>query len=159
MDEPMRSISMSTRFTVTCAIAALALCAAATAGAQPPEKPDQKPADERPAGNLDLTMTLLPEHAKGPEEITRRIELPPPKASGEHGQDDGSHKENAGQPSDPGEEGRSTAEKARELGREFGQSAAENARENRDNAAHGGNGNGGGNGGGQGPPSSPPGHP
>ncbi|HVS23422.1 MAG TPA: hypothetical protein VMU03_06825, partial [Gammaproteobacteria bacterium] len=72
----MRSISMSTRFAVTCTIAALALCAAAPLGAQPPEKP----ADQKPAANLDLTMTLLLEHAKGPEEITRHIELPPPKA-------------------------------------------------------------------------------
>jgi hypothetical protein len=144
---------MSARFATLCAIAALALCAAVTAGAQPPEKP----ADKKPAGNLDLTMTLLPEHAKGPEEITRRIELPPPQASGEHGQDDGSHKEDAGRPADPGEQGRATADQARELGREFGQERAAEARENRDNAAHGGNGAG--NGGGQGPPISPPGHP
>ena len=27
-----------------------------------------------PADTLDLTMVLLPEHAKGPQDITRRIE-------------------------------------------------------------------------------------
>ena len=153
MSKPMRNTWMSARFLVPCAIAAFALCAAATAGAQPPDKP----ADQKPAANLDLTMTLLPEHAKGPEEITRHIELPPPKAAGEHkdGQDDGSHND-AGRPSDPGEKGQSTAERARELGREFGQERAAEARENRENAGHdnaGGNGNG--NGGGQ----HPPGHP
>jgi hypothetical protein len=147
---------MSTRFVVTCTIAALALCAASTAGAQ---------SQEKRADNLDLTMKLLPEHAKGPEEITKRIELPRPAGTGERkddrpdGDQNGSHKDDKGPPSDPGEQGRSTAEQARERGREFGQDVAEQARENREIAGHGagsGNGNGGNNGGGKGPPASPP---
>jgi hypothetical protein len=141
------------------AVAALAICAAGSAGAQTPAKrPD----------SLDVTMTLLPEHSKGPEEITRRIALPsPPPQTGVHkdGQAEGAggaKKDDKGPPADPGEQGRSNADQARERGRDFGQEVAEQARENRENAGHGNsgnNGNGGGNGGGKGPPATPPGHP
>jgi len=150
---------MAVRLAVTGAIAALAICTAYTAAAQTAEK--------RPA-SLDVTMTLLPEHAKGPDEITRRIELPRPKDAGEHKDaapdtdPNGSHKDDKGPPSDPGEQGHSKADQARERGRDFGQEVAEQARENRENAGHGNagnNGNGGGNGGGKGPPVTPPGHP
>jgi hypothetical protein len=104
---------MAARFAVTCMFAALAIGMAHVAGAQAPEK--------KRDDNLDLTMTLLPEHAKGPEEITRRIELPPPKEPGEHKEDrsrDGdretdSEKGDKGPPPDPGEQGRATAEQAR----------------------------------------------
>jgi hypothetical protein len=151
---------MSTRLAVTCTIAALMICAAPTARAQ---------SQEKRADNLDLTMTLLPEHAKGPEEITKRIELPRPKGAGEHKDDrpdgdksDGPRKDDKGPPPDPGEQGRATADQARERGREFGQDVAEQARENRENAGHGAGGDNGGNnggGGGKGPPASPPGRP
>jgi hypothetical protein len=158
---------MTTRLAMTCAWAAVVVCGSGRAQADGTEKRDN---------NLEVTMTLLPEHAKGPEEITRRIELPPPKkepaeqkdAKGPNGeQDGGSKKDNRGPPADPGAQGRSNADQAREQGREFGQAAADQARENRENAGHGaasGNGNGGGNGnngngGGKGPPTTPPGHP
>jgi uncharacterized membrane protein YgcG len=160
----------ATRLAVTCACGAVAICALRGVEAQGTEKRDN---------NLDLTMTLLPEHAKGPEEITRRIELPPPRNATEqkdaHGPNGDSKKDDKGPPADPGQQGRSTADQAREQGREFGQAAADQARENRENAGHGpadgngggnsnsgnggGNSNGGSNGGGKGPPTSPPGHP
>lgn len=157
---------MATKLAITFACAAVAICASRGAEADGAEKRD----------NLELTMTLLPEHAKGPEEITRRIELPPPKPPAEqkdaqapNGDQDGDlKKDDKGPPAGKGEQGHSNADQAREQGREFGQNAAEQARENRENAGHSGdngggngnNGNGGGNnGGGKGPPTSPPGHP
>jgi hypothetical protein len=150
-----RSISMAARLALTGALAALAICSARAADAQTPEK-------KRP-DSLDVTMTLLPEHAKGPEEITRRIELPRPSQTGERkdGQAEGAggaNKDDKGPPADPGEQGRANADQARERGREFGQEVAEQARENRENAGHGNSGNNG-NGGGKGPPAAPPGHP
>ena len=148
---------MPTRFALTCTIAALAICAAPAAFAQ---------SEVKRADNLDLTMKLLPEHATGPEEITKRIDLPRPAGTGESKDQNDSDKNkdndkaDKGPPSDPGDQGRSTAEQARERGLEFGQEAAEQARENRENAGHGTSG-GGDNGGGKGPPSPPPppGHP
>jgi uncharacterized membrane protein YgcG len=139
-------------------------------------------APEKPASNLDVTMTLLPEHAKGPEDITRRIALPPPASPDNRGgsradkDKPDSGDDGANRPADPGAQGRDTADEARERGREFGQDTAEQSRENRENAGRGrdagtsnagGNGssNGGGgganngNGKGPGPPASPPGKP
>jgi hypothetical protein len=136
------------------AIATLALGVAGVASAQAPEKPND---------NLDLTMTLLPEHATGPEEITRRIELPRPepkpaeqgKGAGEEGTEKHGSDAN-GPPENPSDHGRETSTEARERGREAGQDVAEHAREDRENA---GRGNGNGNGTGGGPPESPPGKP
>jgi hypothetical protein len=98
------------------------------AGAAAQERPS-------PADNLDLTMVLLPENAVGPEEVTRRIELPPAAAPAERGRDR--------QPSGTGN-GRETAEEARERGRDFGREVSEKARENREDVNRG-----------NGPPESP----
>jgi hypothetical protein len=81
---------------------------------------------------LEVTIRLLPENAVGPQEITRRIELPPAAALSAPPE----------QPADgppPGAEngrgaGLDTATEARERGREFGQEVAEQARQNRENA-------------------------
>jgi hypothetical protein len=89
----------------------------------------QEPAAET---NLDVTIRLLPENAVGPQDITRRIELPPAVAA-------------AARPEQPTEgpppgadngqgRGLDVATEARERGREFGQERAEQARENRENA-------------------------
>lgn len=78
---------------------------------------------------LEVTIRLLPENAVGrPDEITRRIELPP--AARPESPTDGAP---------PGARnglgaGLDTATEARERGREFGQEIAEQARENRENA-------------------------
>jgi hypothetical protein len=81
---------------------------------------------------LEVTIRLLPENAVGPEEISRRIELPAAAAFPTPPE----------QPADgppPGAEngggaGLDIAAEARERGREFGQEVAEQARENRENA-------------------------
>jgi hypothetical protein len=89
----------------------------------------QEPAVET---NLDVTIRLLPENAVGPQDITRRIELPPAVAV-------------AAPPEQPTEgpppgadngqgQGLDVATEARQRGREFGQERAEQARENRENA-------------------------
>lgn len=74
---------------------------------------------------LEVTIRLLPENAAGrPDEITRRIELPPavrPDSPANSAPD----RRGAGQ---------DTAAEARERGREFGQEIAEQARQNRENA-------------------------
>ncbi|HET7130896.1 MAG TPA: hypothetical protein VFJ95_01555 [Gammaproteobacteria bacterium] len=91
-----------------------------------------------PADALDVTMVLLPEHATGPKDITRRIELPP--AKGSENADNRGRPEDRGNAAGPPEgagEGRDTAEQARERGREFGQQISEQARENREQAGHG----------------------
>lgn len=164
----------ASKLTTICALAACVL-AAHGVRAQAADKRDD---------NLDLTMTLLPEHAKGPEDVTKRIALPPPVSAdaskddpgaGKSGHDSGD--EGKGPPADSAEQGRDNADQARERGRDFGQNVAEQARENRENAGRGndpdkpgngaggnGNGNGAGgngNGGGtpSGPPASPPGKP
>jgi len=140
---------MSPRLAVTCALAALAFSGAQVARAQAPENRN---------GNLDLTMTLLPEHATGPEEITRRIELPRPPGAEERGSRtdaDGSGDEGKSSKPDASERGRETSAEARERGREFGQEAAEQAREHRENAGRGPDDNPGA-GSGNGPPESPP---
>jgi hypothetical protein len=84
--------------------------------------------------NLDVTIRLLPENAVGPEDITRRIELPPaasrptpPRAeSDDEAAPPGNDKEK--------DRGDDAADEARERGREFGQETAEQARGNRENA-------------------------
>ena len=140
------------KFTVLLVAAAFALCGVARA--QDGEKRDDA---------LDLTMTLLPEHATGPEEITRRIELPPAPEAGERAKppDDDAKPtdEKSKQPRDE-EAGHAAAEDARERGKEVGKDASEQARENRENAGHGNNGNGNNDSNpGKGPPPSPPGRP
>jgi hypothetical protein len=160
----------------TCALAA-ALLVAPDVRAQAPEKP---------VDTLDVTMTLLPEHAKGPEDITRRIALPPPAnrddkpgRRADKGKPD-SLEDGKSPPAEPGTQGRDKADEARERGRQFGQDVSEQSRENRENAGRasdaagggnggngnvgggnsgGGNGNGNGNGNAPGPPVSPPGKP
>jgi hypothetical protein len=82
--------------------------------------------------SLEVTIRLLPENATRPDEITRRIELPPaaanPAAPPARPAEDGPGRdENNGR-------GRDVAEEARERGREFGQEVSEQARENRENA-------------------------
>lgn len=81
--------------------------------------------------SLEVTIRLLPENAVGPDEITRRIELPPvaaatPPADAANGPPPGA--DNGRGP------GLDIATEARERGREFGQEVAEQARENRENA-------------------------
>jgi hypothetical protein len=86
--------------------------------------------------SLEVTIRLLPENAVDPEEITRRIELPPAAASAVPPQtppDEGNPAGDRGQPNDPGA-GNDVATEARERGREFGQEVSEQARENRENA-------------------------
>jgi len=129
------------KFAASCALAA-ALVLTLAAHAQAPGKP---------ADNLDVTMTLLPEHAKGPEDITRRITLPPPANpdAGRRADKPDSHDDGKSPPASPGPQGqgRDTADEARERGREFGQDVSEQSRENRENAGRGhdnGNGNAGG---------------
>lgn len=99
--------------------------------------------------SLEVTIRLLPENAVGPQEITRRIELPPaaaaeaeerpgePRPDAERG--DG-REPGPGIDGEPGGadarerargEGRDTATDARERGRE----AAEQARDNRENVS------------------------
>jgi hypothetical protein len=94
-------------------------------------------AHAQPRDALDVTMTLLPEHATGPEEITRRIELPPAVAQRAVG--DQAEPVKNGEREPPG---RATAEEVRERGRAVGQQAAERAREDRENAGRGNSGNG-----------------
>ena len=110
-------------FTFSLGIAALFGAAAAVAQPAP-----------NGGDNLDLTMVLLPENAAGPEEITRRIELPPatdPAA----GQQPTTPNEASG--GDGKDNGRDTAAEARERGREFGHEAKDDAREERENAGLG----------------------
>src|SRR5262252_105673 len=120
MVRPLRSNWMvATKLATICVCAATAICAVRGAEAQGTEKRDN---------NLDLTMTLLPEHAKGPEDITRRIELPPPRppaepkdAHGPNGDQDGdSKKDDKGPPAQQGDQSHSNADQAREQGRDFG---------------------------------------
>ena len=81
--------------------------------------------------SLDVTIRLLPENAAGPEEITRRIELPPAAANPTPPRADAA--DEAPPDNDRGR-GDEVAGEARERGREFGQENAERARENRENA-------------------------
>ena len=81
--------------------------------------------------SLDVTIRLLPENAAGPEEITRRIELPPAAANPTPPRADAA--DEAPPDNDRGR-GDEIAGEARERGREFGQETAESARENRENA-------------------------
>jgi hypothetical protein len=81
---------------------------------------------------LEVTIRLLPENAVGPEDITRRIELPPAVAAA-------AREERPADGLPPAAEngrgaGLDIAAEARERGREFGQEVAEQARENRENA-------------------------
>jgi hypothetical protein len=133
----------SSRLVNALAIGTIALGAAVVARAQAPEKRDD---------NLDLTMTLLPEHATGPEEITRHGEGKGP--SEDRAKQGARENEANGPPENPAEHGRETSSEARERGREAGQDVAEHARDDRENAGRG-NGNGNGNG----PPEAPPGKP
>ena len=75
---------------------------------------------------LEVTIRLLPENAVGPEDITRRIELPPAVAAADR-------EERPADGPPPGAEngrgaGRDIAAEARERGRECGQEVAEQAR-------------------------------
>lgn len=81
--------------------------------------------------SLEVTIRLLPENAVGPEEITRRIELPPAAANATP-----PRAEAADEAPPENERGRGDeiSSEARERGREFGQETAEQARENRENA-------------------------
>jgi hypothetical protein len=87
--------------------------------------------------SLEVTIRLLPENAVGPEEITRRIELPPAAANaappGTPPDEGNPTDDRAGPPTDPAR-GNDVATEARERGREFGQEVSEQARENRENA-------------------------
>jgi RNA processing factor Prp31 len=93
-------------------------------------------AQEKSESNLDVTIRLLPENAVGPEDITRRIELPPAAA---RPTPPGAEPDDTAQPpadDKEKEKGRAdeAADEARERGREFGQETAEQARGNRENA-------------------------
>lgn len=91
-------------------------------------------AQEKSESNLDVTIRLLPENAVGPDDITRRIELPPAAArpTPPRAEPD----DTAQPPADDKEKARAdeAADEARERGREFGQETAEQARGNRENA-------------------------
>src|SRR5690349_4589531 len=117
--------NVNTRFVARALCAALALAWAVASYAQ-----------EKRENNLDVTIRLLPENAVGPEDITRRIELPPaaarptpPRAEGDDA---------AQPPADDKEKDKGRADdaanEARERGREFGQETAEKARGNREDA-------------------------
>jgi hypothetical protein len=86
--------------------------------------------------NLDVTIRLLPENAVGPEDITRRIELPPAAANPTPPRAESD--DEAAQPGNDKEKekgrGDEISDEARERGREFGQETAEQARGNRENA-------------------------
>lgn len=91
-------------------------------------------AQQTSESNLDVTIRLLPENAVGPEDITRRIELPPvaarptpPRAEPDDDAPPAEDDEQKGR-------GDEIADEARERGREFGQETAEQARGNRENA-------------------------
>jgi hypothetical protein len=89
-------------------------------------------AQEDADASLEVTIRLLPENAVGPEELTRRIELPPaaatvPRAAPDAGNAPGQRNENPGR-------GAEISNEARERGREFGQEVSEQARGNRENA-------------------------
>jgi hypothetical protein len=88
-------------------------------------------AQEASEASLEVTIRLLPENAVGPEEITRRIELPPAAAIPAP-----PRAEAADEAPPESERGRGDeiSREARERGREFGQETAEQARENRENA-------------------------
>jgi hypothetical protein len=107
---------MNTKLLARVVCIVVALAGAVAAHAQPPSET-----------SLDVTIRLLPENAVGPEEITRRIELPPaaeaarPPQAAEAGPPNGVE--------GPGR-GEEVSSEARERGREFGQDVAEQAREN-----------------------------
>ena len=113
--------------------------------------------------SLEVTIRLLPENAVGPEEITRRIELPPAPEAGERAKppdDDAKPTDDKSKQPRDEEAGHAAAEDARERGKEVGKDASEQARENRENAGHGNNGNGNKDSNpGKGPPPSPSGRP
>ena len=106
--------------------------------------------NEHARERLEVTMTLLPEHAENAAQVIQRIiDLPPPPAeqAGGNGQ-----KPDELPGADHGQgEGLETAAEARERGREFGQDVAADARENRENAGRGDDP--------PGPPETPPGPP
>ena len=87
--------------------------------------------------NLDVTIRLLPENAAGPEDITRRIQLPPAAANPAppRPESDAEKDDKAAAPDDR-EKGRGNeaADEARERGREAGKETADQARGNRENA-------------------------
>lgn len=121
-------------------------------------------AQETSESNLDVTIRLLPENAVGPEDITRRIELPPAAArpTPPRAEPD----DTAQPPADDKEKekGRAdeAADQARERGREFGQETAEQARGNRETAGRPDDAPGRGppnEPGPRGPPDTPPGRP
>jgi len=58
---------------------ALAMAGGVAVRAQEPPAPPAPPAPSE--SNLDVTIRLLPENAAGPEDITRRIQLPPAAAN------------------------------------------------------------------------------
>ncbi len=101
----------------------MAVGVAADEGADAVETPPSPP----PAltESLELTMTLLPRGATGPEAVVRTIPLPAPVRAGVRA--DGT--EAAEQARQRRQDGLDTATEARELGREFGQQRAEQARE------------------------------
>jgi len=87
----------------------------------------QAPSDS----NLDVTIRLLPENAVGPEDITRRITLPPSAANPAPPRADAA---DGALPDSNNGRGEEVSSEARERGREFGQEVSERARENRENA-------------------------
>jgi hypothetical protein len=94
-------------------------------------------AQDAAESDLEVTIRLLPENAVGPEEITRRIELPParPRRADPAGDRDEQQRADDGRgPADVPGRGDDVSAEARERGREFGQEAAERARENREDA-------------------------
>jgi len=130
------------------AVAAMAFAAPVRAQSAAPSTPPSS------GDSLELTMVLLPESARGPEEIVRRIELP--AAAAEQGREasaTGRARAAEALAGDERRDGLETAAEARERGREFGQEIAEQARENRENAGRGSDGER------PGPPDGPPGGP
>ena len=117
--------NVNTTLVARAVCAALAMAWAVAAYAQQPSE-----------SNLDVTIRLLPENAVGPEDITRRIELPPAAAKPTPPSAEGD--DSAQPPADDKEKdkgrGDEIADEARERGREFGQETAEQARGNRENA-------------------------
>ncbi len=89
------------------------------------------PAQEASEASLEVTIRLLPENAVGPEELTRRIALPPAAARPTPPR---AEPADEAPPENEGGRGKEISSEARERGREFGQETAEQARENRENA-------------------------
>ena len=124
---------------VNTTLIARAVCVALAMAGGVAVRAQEPPAPPAPSeSNLDVTIRLLPENAAGPEDITRRIQLPPAAANRAPPPrpESGADKDHKAAASDDKEKGRGNeaADEARERGREAGKETADQARGNRENA-------------------------